>query len=293
MIRGREDKPAVAVALALATYICFTGIDTSAKWLVQAGLPVSEVVFVRYLGHLAIVLALFAPVEGRALFVMRKPRLTLIRGSMLVCATFSNFTAMQYLPMTIITSIFFISPLLITAFAAFFLGEHVGPRRWAAVAVGLAGVIVITRPWGAAFHWAMFLCLIPPLASAVYTLITRRLAGVESPDTMQFYAALIPVCILAPFAFLEWSWPQEIWSWVAFGMIGLCGWLGHQIFTLAHRFAGASVLAPFTYSHIVWISLSSWLIFHQPPDSWTIGGAAIIVSSGLYVWLRERKAAAR
>lgn len=293
MIRGREDKPTFAIALALATYICFTGIDTSAKWLVQAGLPVSEIVFVRYLGHMLVVLALFAPIEGRALFVMRKPRLTLIRGVMLVCATFSNFTALQYLPLTITTSIFFISPLIITAFAAIFLSERVGPRRWAAVAIGLAGVLVITRPWGAAFQWVMLISLIPPVASAVYSLITRRLAGVESPDTMQFYAALIPVCALAPFALLDWRWPDEIWGWVAFGMIGVFGWLGHQIFTLAHRFADASVLAPLTYTHIVWISLSSWLIFHEPPDSWTIVGGAIIVSSGLYVWLRERKVAAR
>lgn len=288
MIRARQDRPGLGLGLMLACFAVFTGIDTSAKWMIEAGLPVGEVVFVRYLGHLAMVLALFAPTEGRALFVMKRPGPVLVRGVMLASATFANFFAFQYIPMTVTNAIFFISPLVITALAALFLGERVGPRRWAAVAVGLAAVLVITRPWGAAFHWAMFVSLIPPVASAVYTLITRRLSGVESAETMQFYAALIPVVAVAPMAFGDWRWPEDGWTWAAFAAIGVFGWGGHQLFTVAHRYADASTLAPLTYSHIVWISLSSWLIFHQPPDSWTLFGAAIIVLSGLYVWLRER-----
>lgn len=290
-IRAREDRAPLAIALILATYLCFTGIDTAAKWLVEAGLPVVQVVFVRYLGHFVMVVALFAPTQGRGLLRMRAPGLVLIRGAMLLCATFANFTALQYLPLTVTNSIFFISPLLITALAALFLGEMVGPRRWAAIAIGLCGVLVVTRPWGAAFHPAMFIALIPPTASAVYTLVTRRLAGAENPDTMQFYAALIPVCALLFFAFDDWRWPEDGWSWFAFMMIGFFGWLGHQLFTLAHRYAGASVLAPMNYTQIVAMSLSSWLIFHQPPDRLTMLGAAIIVGSGLYVWLRERRIA--
>ncbi len=293
MIREREDRPGLAVGLALSTYVAFTCIDTSAKWLIEEAMPVAVIVFVRYFGHLLMVCLVAARSEGWGLLRMRKPGLTLIRGSMLVAATFANFTALQYLPMTVTTSIFFISPLIITAMAALFLKERVGPRRWAAVVVGLLGVLVITRPWGAAFHWAMLVSLIPPTASAVYTLITRRLAGVEGPDTMQFYAALIPVVILAPFAIADWTWPEGGWSWAAFLLIGVFGWLGHQIFTLAHRFAGAATLAPLTYTHIVWISLSSWLIFAQPPDFWTVVGAGIIIASGLYVWLRERRLAGR
>ncbi|WP_340109354.1 DMT family transporter [Pikeienuella sp. HZG-20] len=293
MIRAREERPGYAIGLMLAVYICFTGIDTSAKWLVEAGIPVGQVVFVRYFGHLMMVLALFGPSQGASLWRMRSPRLTLVRGLMLLCATFANFTALQYLPMTITISIFFISPLLITASAALFLSEKVGRRRWTAIGIGLAGVLIITRPWGAAFQWAMLISLIPPIANAVYTLITRRLAGVEAPDTMQFWAALIPLIALTPFALTDWVWPVDGWSWLAFVMIGVSGWSGHQLFTLAHRYAEASSLAPLNYSHIVWISISSWLIFHQPPDRATLIGATVIILSGLYVWLRERRVRAR
>ncbi|MEM7522606.1 MAG: DMT family transporter [Pseudomonadota bacterium] len=291
-VRGREDRPGLAVGLCLFVFICFTGIDTSAKWLMESGLPVGEVVFIRYLGHLFFVVALFAPSQGANLWRMKKPRLTLLRGTMLLLATASNFTALQYLPLTVTTSIFFASPLIITALAAIFLAEKVGPRRWAAICVGFAGVLIITRPWGASFHWAMLISCIPPIAASIYTLITRRLAGEEAPDTMQFWAALIPVIALAPFAFLDWTWPSDGWGWVFFFCIGFFGWLGHQLFTVAHRFADASVLAPLTYIHIVYITASSWLIFHQPPAFWTIIGAGVIIASGLYVWLRERKAGA-
>ncbi|MFV0475023.1 MAG: DMT family transporter [Pikeienuella sp.] len=289
MIRAQEDRPGLAILLMLGTFSCFTGIDSAAKWLAEAGIPVLEIVFIRYLGHLLLVLALFAPAEGGALFRAKKPLLVGLRGLMLLTATMANFTAVQFLPLTITNAIFFISPLVITALAAIFLKEQVGPRRWTAIFIGLAGVLIVTRPWGADFHPAMLICLIPPFAAAIYNLLTRRLAGVESPDTMQLYAGLIPVIAILPLALGDWRWPAGGADWFAFVMIGVFGWAGHQLLTLAHRYAGASALAPVTYTQIVMMSLSSWLIFHQPPDSQTVIGAAVIILSGLYVWLRERR----
>ncbi|MEO0360357.1 MAG: DMT family transporter [Pseudomonadota bacterium] len=288
-LKGREDRPGLALGLTVLVFICFTGIDTSAKWLIESGLPVEEVVFVRYFGHFVFVVALFAPAQGASLWRMKKPTLTLLRGAMLLAATAANFTALQFLPLTVTTSIFFASPLIVTALAALFLGEKVGPRRWAAIGVGFLGVLIITRPWGASFHWAMLISCTPPFAASIYTLITRRLAGVEAPDTMQFWAAAIPVVALAPLAFADWVWPSAPWAWFFFLAIGFFGWLGHQLFTLAHRFADASALAPLTYQHIVYISASSWLIFHQPPAFWTLVGAGVIIASGLFIWLRERQ----
>lgn len=292
MIRAREDRPSRAIGLCVLVFLCFTGVDVSAKWMIEAGLPVGEVVFVRYFGHLILVVCLFLPSQGRALWRMNKPALTMTRGLMLLIATATNFTALQFLPLTVTTAIFFASPLIVTALAALFLSETVGPRRWAAIAVGLIGVLIITRPWGEGFHWAMLISCIPPIVASIYTLITRRLAGVEAPDTMQFWAALIPVVAIAPFAFGEWVWPTQAWTWAFFFAIGFFGWIGHQLFTLAHRFADASTLAPLTYIHIVYMAAASWAIFHQPPAFWTIIGAAVIISSGLYVWMRERKVAA-
>lgn len=289
MIRAREERPQFAIALMLMALVCFTGIDSSAKWLVEAGLPVGEIVFVRYAAHLLMVLAIFGANHQESLWKMKSPGLTLLRGVMLLVSTGANFIALQYLPLTTTSAIFFIAPLLITALGAIFLAERVGPRRWTAIAIGLCGVLLVTRPWGGGFHWAMLVALALPFAQAVYSIATRHLSGVESANTMQFWAALIPVAMIAPFAFGEWTWPADFWSWAAFLAIGVFGWGGHQIFTVALRYADVSTVAPISYVQMLFMVLSSWLIFHQPPDSWTIAGAAVIVMSGLYVWLRERR----
>ncbi|MEL7465737.1 MAG: DMT family transporter [Pseudomonadota bacterium] len=292
-LKAREDRPGLAVGICLLVFLCFAGIDTSAKWLLEAGHPVGQVVFVRYLAALIIIVAVFAPSQGSRLWRMRRPTLTLVRGAMLVFATAANFFALQYLPLTVTTSIFYISPLVVTVLAALFLQEAIGPRRIAAIAIGFLGVLIITRPWGADFHWAMLVSLIPPIAASVYNVLTRKLAGVEAPDTMQFWAAILPVIFIAPFAFTGWKWPAMGWDLFFFSAIGFFGWLGHQLFVLAHRYADASTLAPVTYIHIIYMAAASWLIFHHPPEVWTIAGAAVIVVSGVYVWMRERAAKGR
>lgn len=295
MIRAREEKPGLAIALMVLCVACFTGIDTSAKWLGLAGLPVLVAVFIRFLVHFLIVVGeiCLAWDKDDPPWRMHRPGLVILRGLMLLCATVANFNAVQFLPLTVTVSILFISPLVVTVLAAIFLGETIGLRRWIAIFTGLAGVLIVTRPWGASFHPAMLLSLIPPLATAVYALATRRLSGVETAATMQFWAALVPTIAIAPFALSQWAWPTDGLSWAAFLLVGLFGYIGHQFYTLAHRYAEASALAPISYTQIVFMTLSSWLIFHQPPDVITLLGGAVIVASGLYVWLRERKAKQR
>jgi drug/metabolite transporter (DMT)-like permease len=114
-------------------------------------------------------------------------------------------------------------------------------------------------------------------------------AGREATSTQQFYAALVPMLGMAPFAFVAWSWPQDAASWVAFALVGVFGWLGHQVLTIAHRYAPATTIAPFGYVQIIFMALSGWIVFADVPDAWVLLGAAMVVSSGLYVWLRERQ----
>jgi drug/metabolite transporter (DMT)-like permease len=137
-------------------------------------------------------------------------------------------------------------------------------------------------------HWAVAFSLGAALSGALYSLLTRRLAGRDSTATQQFYAALVATIGMAPLALADWAWPRTPAGWTAFLLIGVFGWLGHQCLIIAHRFAPASALAPFAYGQIVYMAASSWLIFHQPPDGWLVVGASIVVASGLYIWLRER-----
>lgn len=277
----------MAISMVLVAFASFTGIDTSAKWLINNGMSTQQAVFSRYAVHLALVLVILVPLQGRALFVTRRPGLEFSRGLMLLLSTSLNFLAVKFLPLTVTGAIFFVLPLILCALSVPLLGERVGCRRWLAVLIGLMGILVIIRPGAETFQWAAFLSLGATTTLALYSILTRKLAGVDSVYTQQFYATIVATAFVAPFAFGSWVWPQGNWGWVAFFAMGIFGGLGHLLLTLAHRLAGASTLAPFVYSQIISMAAASWLVFGQPPDIWVWLGAPIVIGSGLFIWLRE------
>ena len=280
----------LGIVLVLLAYAMFTVIDSCAKWLTQAGMPLTQVVLVRYAGQLLLVLAIFLPSRGTTLFVTRSPRIEIVRGLCLMASTVTNFIAIQFLPLTVTSSIMFTMPLMITALSIPFLGETVGWRRWIAIFVGFLGILVIVQPGTDAFHPAVLWSLAAALFGALYALLTRQLAGVDTAATQQFYAAAVATVCIAPLAASGgWAWPVDAAGWFAFLMIGTAALVGHQLLTIAHRLAPASVLAPFGYVQIVYMTASSWVIFNQPPDVWIYFGAPIVIGAGLFIWLRERK----
>jgi drug/metabolite transporter (DMT)-like permease len=290
-VRPIEDRRLLGIGLTLAGYFCFTVIDSCAKWLSQGGLPTMEIVFVRYAAQFFIVAAIFLPQRGAALATTRNLPVEIIRGLALMGSTIFNFIAITYLPLTVTSAIMFTSPLILCALSIPILGETVGWRRWLAILVGFAGVLVIVRPGTDAFHPAVGLSVLAAACGALYMLLTRKLAGVDATTTQQFYSGLVATVCMAPFALGGWVWPSDPGGWFAFGLIGVAALVGHQIITTAHRFAPASVLAPFSYFQIIYMTASSWLIFNQPPEVWLYVGAPIVIASGLYLWLRERQLA--
>lgn len=285
-----EERRLLGIGLVILGYLMFAIIDSCAKWLSQAGLPTTEVVFVRYAGQLFIVSAFLLPTRGREALATRNLKLEIIRGLFLLASTVANFVAILFLPLTITGSILFTAPFMLTALSIPLLGEQVGWRRWAAIGVGFVGVLVIVRPGTEAFHPAVLLSLACALFTALYMIVTRKLAGVDGVSTQQFYASLVATLCLIPFVVAGgWVWPSDPASWFAFIMIGTAALAGHQFLTTAYRFAPASVLAPFGYVQIVFLTVASWLVFNQPPDIWFYAGLPIVVASGLYIWLRERQ----
>lgn len=290
-IRPIEDRRLLGIGLTFVGYFCFTIIDSCAKWLSQGGLPTMEIVFIRYAAQFLIVSAIFFPQRGLALTTTRNLPVELIRGLALMGSTIFNFIALTYLPLTVTSAIMFTSPLILCALSIPLLGETVGWRRWLAILVGFIGVLIIVRPGTGAFHPAAILSVLGAACGALYALLTRKLAGVDATTTQQFYSGLVATLCVAPFALGAWTWPSDPTGWFAFGLIGVAALTGHQIITVAHRFAPASVLAPFSYFQIIYMTASSWFIFHQPPEVSLYVGAPIVIASGLYLWLRERQLA--
>lgn len=273
--------------MALAT-VFFTGIDTSAKWLVLGGLPVLQVVFARYAGHFLWAVILFVPREGPGAFRSVSPAKQAFRSAMLLASTSCNFAALQYLPITVTTTIFFAGPVLVTLLAIPILGEEVGLRRILAVGVGFLGVLVVMQPWGLAFHPAMFFSLAALLCASMYFIMTRMLAGVEANATAQLWSSGLPTLAIAPFVLGDWIWPASPLAWSVFLIIGLLGALGHICANIAHRWADASILAPVVYGQLLLASVAGVLVFDTWPSQWTLLGGLIIIASGLYIWERER-----
>ena len=276
------------IGLISLTYLCFALLDGSAKWLVQS-VPVLVVVWLRFLTHTLLASALLLPIRGAALVRTRHLRWHLLRGLMFCAMTGINFWALQYLLLTVTASIFFLVPILIALMSAPLLGERIDARRWIAILVGFAGVLVVVRPGSAAFHPAMLLSLANVVIYAAFNLMTRKLAAYDPPETIQFLPALVASVLLAPFALAVWEPPHGALEWTVLCLMGVFGGVGHYLLALAHRYAPASTLAPFLYQQILYMAAFGYLVFGSVPDPAVWIGAAIVIVSGLYLFGRERR----
>jgi drug/metabolite transporter (DMT)-like permease len=274
----------------LLGFFIFSFIDASAKWMALLGMPVLVTAFLRYIGHFGISLGLVLK-NGMSLSSFRTPRfgLVLLRALFILACTGLNFSAVRYLPLTLTSTILFTSPLIVCALSGPLLGEKVGIWRWGAIAVGFIGLVIAIRPFDTTFHWAIILSVINAISFALYIITTRKLSGDVDSDIMQFYAAAAGLILLAPFAVLQWQNPGSAINWMILLAMGVWGWLGHEFITRAHSYAGATALTPFSYSYLIYVTIWSTLLFNQWPDVWTVIGGGVIITTGLFIWFRERR----
>lgn len=278
----------IGIGLVCLTTLMFASLDALAKWLVQE-LPVFQVVWMRFATHVVISSLLLAPVYGLELVRVRNVKLQVLRAAMLGTMTALNFWALQYLQLAETGAIQFSVPLLIALLSAWWLGERLDARRWAAIVAGLLGVMLILRPWTGSFHPALLLSVLNAVLYAAFNMLTRRLAATESAASLQLMSALGATVMIAPFGLAQWQTPAEASSWLLIGLMGLFGGLGHYFVARAHRYATAATLGPFLYQQIVYMTLLGALVFGQWPDALVIAGALVVVGSGLYLlWVEVR-----
>ncbi|WP_299146067.1 DMT family transporter [uncultured Tateyamaria sp.] len=286
----QQDRAALGIVMTLAAYAFFSVIDTSVKWLVLAGLPAFQLAFMRYAPHF-IISTLLVLRQGVSWSSFQTDHLGLVlaRGFLLASATLFNFITLNYLSLTVTGSIMFSAPIIVCALSWPLLGERVGPWRWFAIILGFMGVLVVIRPFDAAFHWIALLNVYNAFSLALYSIITRKIAGVVAAETMQFYMGAFGALTLAPFAVWVWVPPASGLEWGLLIGLGIAGWAGHEIFSRAHTYAPANTLMPYTYSFLLYLAVASYVVFNDVPDQWTLLGASIIVVSGLIIWRRTAR----
>tara|TARA_B100000767_G_scaffold75762_1_gene72352 strand:- start:149 stop:1027 length:879 start_codon:yes stop_codon:yes gene_type:complete len=287
--KSMVDLPRFGIILMVGAWLMFSWVDTGAKWLAIAGLPAFQLAFMRYAGHFVISIGVIAK-DGLKVERFQTVHVwqVISRALLLVSATLSNFYALQFLPLTVVSAIMFSSPVVVCFLSVSVLREQVQPWRWGVIILGFIGVLIVVRPFGTAFHPAMLMIIYNAIALALYSIMTRRLSGVVAVETMQFYMGLVGTLLLLPFAIWTWTQPESVWGMIVLISLGVLGWAGHQLLTNAHRFGTANQLMPFTYSFLLFVAIWGYLLFGTVPDFGTILGAAVIMCAGLIIWRREQ-----
>ncbi len=283
---ARADRPFRGIALILASTVFLGTSDVTAKYL-SATLPSIEIAWIRFVAFALIMVPAMLP--GSPLYALHTDRrgLQLMRGVALLGSSLFFISGLRFLPIAEASATGFVSPLFVTALSILFLSESVGVRRWLATAVGLIGVLIILRPGSSAFHPAAVFPLVSALAWACTLIMTRMMSGRDRAITTMTYSSIEGVCVLS--ALVPFVWVTPSWHDILFGIfIGIASTAGQWIVVLAFRYADASVLAPFSYTQLLWVSILGFVIFGEIPDIWTVVGAVFIVASGLYTAHRER-----
>lgn len=278
----------IGILLMMGAVAAFSCIDASSKYL-NAHMAIVQVVWARYTFAFLLTLIVSNPLSRPGLTRTGRPWLQIGRSLVLVASTALNVIALRYLQLDQTVSIMFSLPLLVALLSGPILGEWIGIRRWTAISVGFLGVVVVMRPGLGGIHPAAILTVVGVVLYALYAISTRVLARTDPTDTTLFYSNVVGCAgatLVLPFV---WTTPDSLFVVIIMVAIGFFGALGHFLMIAAHRLAPAPILAPFVYTQIIWMATLGYVVFGDVPNRWTLVGAAIVIASGLYLLVRERR----
>jgi drug/metabolite transporter (DMT)-like permease len=272
----------------LATMACFISLDA----IMKLGLEHYSLVQVTW-GRFFFATVFAALWCGRALPALARskvPAQQTVRSVFLMVTTGLFNTGIMFVPLATATTIMFLSPIITTVLSVFILKEQVGIRRWAGVAMGFVGATIVVQPWTAfsgTFNAGALFLIAAAVTNASYQIVTRKVRA-DDPKTSLLFTAAFGAIICSLLLPWHWQWP-DAYGWALLVGSGLAGALGHLCIINAFSNAPASVVAPFSYSSLIWATLLGYVIwgdFSTSTSFWT--GAALIIASGLYIFWRER-----
>ena len=285
--QGPRSTAGRGILMALLATVAYAVVDTLSKYQAR-DYPVEMIVWARYAVPLVLLLAVFLPQRGRRMLRTAFPLLQLVRGVLLTAGTVFIVFAYRVMPIAEAQAISFIHPVLLTLLAVVFLGETVNRLGWAAVLLGFSGVLVIVRPGGGLFTAAALLPLGLALSFSSYQIFTRMVARQEDSINSLYCVLLVGSVVMSlalPFA---WIAPTAK-GLLFFALIGITSGAGHFLTIKALEYAPASLLAPFAYIQLLWVSILGMVVFGDFPDSITLIGMAIVVAGGLLVAASHRR----
>lgn len=282
-----QKSPSRAVAWMLMAVACFSLMDAGMKQLASS-YPTLQVTFLRGAASLPFVLVWVLATAGPRSLVPKRWALHLLRGALGMAMIGCFVYALRSLPLSTAYTIYFVAPLLIAALSVPLLGEHVGPRRWIAIGIGLIGVLVVLRPGvGGFISVPGLMVLLAAAAYAVAAITVSMLTRTDTPQSMVVWFLVIMAVGAGLLALPDWQ-PLQLGHAALIAGMGLAGAGGQVALTRAFQLGEASLIAPLEYTGLVWVIGWDLLFWGALPDRFTWLGAAIIVASGLYLLHRER-----
>jgi drug/metabolite transporter (DMT)-like permease len=283
------QRTGLGIVLRVGAMFCMAGLAALVKWCSGRGVPVLEIIFFRNAFAFVPVLIYVGRTSGFAVLKTRRPGGHLARSMVGLVGMVCGFSAVGLLPLTQSTALSFSSPLFMTALSALILKEPVGPHRWAAVAIGFVGVLIMVHPDPSRFAGVgVILALVGAVAAAGAMIAIREIGRTEPGPTIVFYFTLAGMVL--GLASLPFGW--VIPDLATLGLLifaGLIGGLGQLLLTEALRRAPVAVVAPFDYTQLVWASLLGFFVWGETPQALTLIGAIVVAASGVYILLRETR----
>ena len=275
------------IVMAILATIGYAVVDSLSKYQAR-DYPVTMIVWARYAVPLVLLLMIFLPSRGRRMLRTDFPGMQLLRGVLLTAGTVFVVLAVRAMPIAEAQAIGFIHPVLLTLLAVIFLGEKVSPLGWTAVLLGFSGVLIIVRPGGGLFTPAALLPLGLALSYSSYQILTRMISRKEDSINSLFCVMLVGTLVMSLALPFSWVDPTAK-GFLIFALIGIASGMGHFTIIKALEYAPASLIAPFAYAQLLWVSILGALVFGDFPDAITLLGIATVVAGGLLVAASSRR----
>jgi drug/metabolite transporter (DMT)-like permease len=277
-----------AIAFAVSAMVCFAAMSTTVRWASEH-IETTQLVFLRNVLSFALIVSWIQLRYGRSVYQTNKLSGHLWRAGLGVMAMELWFYSLSILPINTATALSFTTPVFATLFAMWILKEKAGWRRWSAILISFIGVLIILRPDVQGISWQAGTVLVSSSLMALAGIVVKTLTRTEPPETIVFYMALFMTPLSAPLALYHWSWQplSQPAVWAAIGLIAFFSTAAHLLIARAYARAEMVALLPFDFTRLLFTALFAYMLFGEVMDGHTLLGAAIIITSAVYIAHRE------
>ena len=265
--------------------IFLASVNIYAKYL-SSTYSIPQIVWARYTFHIVMLVVIFGRGFANTLKTDHIGWQSL-RSFLMIVATVCYFTGISTIALAEASAIMFLVPILVTAFSSTLLAERIGYRRWIGILFGFAGALIVIRPGTGMMQTGALFMIAASIGQAFYQIYTRRVSDLDSPSISLTYSAVGGFIVLSAIVPFFWIQP-DMKAWTLMVVMGVSAGIGHFALIKAFSVAQAPTVAPYFYSHLLWATIFGYTIFGSLPDVWTLVGAAVIVTSGLYIYHREQ-----